>query len=98
MSRIFIKEVYLDKDKNKFNDKRLFKRFLNFPYILFKNDKMFVPPLYMDEKNTFSLEKNPALEWCDFRIFLAFDDTDKLLGRVCAIINKKPTTYGKENI
>jgi len=89
MSRIFIKEVYLDKDKNKFNDKRLFKRFLNFPYILFKNDKMFVPPLYMDEKNTFSLEKNPALEWCDFRIFLAFDDTDKLLGRVCAIINKK---------
>lgn len=89
MSNVTIKEVYFDRSTNKFNDKSLFKQFLKFPYTLFENDKMFVPPLYMDEKNTFSIKKNPALEWCDFRIFLAFDNQNKLVGRVCAIINHK---------
>lgn len=89
MSNVTIKEVYFDRSKNKFNDKSLFKQFLKFPYTLFENDKMFVPPLYMDEKNTFSIKKNPVLEWCDFRIFLAFDNQNKLVGRVCAIINHK---------
>ena len=88
MSNITIREVYLDNITGKFNDKKLFKQFLDFPYKLLKDDKMFVPPLYLDEKKTFISKKNPALEWCDFRIFLAFDN-NKLVGRVCAIINNK---------
>lgn len=90
MSNIIVKEVFLNPETGKFNDKRLFKRFLKFPYSLFKDDKMFVPPLYLDEKNTFDPKINPALEWCTFRIFLAIDEQkDRVLGRVCAIINHK---------
>ena len=94
MSNITIREVYFDNITGKFNDKKLFKQFLDFPYKLLKDDKMFVPPLYLDEKNTFISKKNPALEWCDFRIFLAFDN-NKLVGRVCAIINNKANKIWK---
>ncbi|MBR1769183.1 MAG: N-acetyltransferase [Bacteroidales bacterium] len=95
MKHIIIKEIYLDKTSGKFNDRKLFKAFLNFPYRLLKDDKMFVPPLYMDEKNTFNPKKNPALEWCDFRIFLAFEQSGNLVGRVCAIVNRKANELWK---
>lgn len=88
MNDITIKEVYLDRATNQFSSRTLFKAFLKFPYKLLKDDKMFIPPLYMDEKNTFNPKKNPALEWCEFMIFLAYKE-DKLCGRVCAIVNSK---------
>ena len=62
MSDITIKEVSAKKD---------FREFLRFPYSLFKDDKMWVPPLIADEKTTFNKKKNPALEFCDYKIFMA---------------------------
>ena len=65
MSDITIKEVSAKKD---------FREFLRFPYSLFKDDKMWVPPLIADEKTTFNKKKNPALEFCDYKIFMAYRD------------------------
>lgn len=48
MSDITIKEVSAKKD---------FREFLRFPYSLFKDDKMWVPPLIADEKTTFNKKK-----------------------------------------
>ena len=77
MSDITIKEVSAKKD---------FREFLMFPYSLFKDDKMWVPPLITDEKTTFNKKKNPAFEFCDADYFLAYRD-GKVVGRVAAIIN-----------
>lgn len=69
-------------------DKKGFNQFLKFPYKLFKDDKMWVPSLIMDEKTTFNKKKNPALEFCDHKIFLAYRGED-VVGRIVAILNNK---------
>ena len=76
-------------------DKKGFKEFLNFPYKLFKNDKKWVPSLIMDEKTTFDKRKNPALEFCDFKIFLAYKGSE-VVGRVVGMINHKSNEIWKE--
>ena len=87
MSDITIKEVSAKKD---------FREFLRFPYSLFKDDKMWVPPLIADEKTTFNKKKNPALEFCDYKIFMAYRD-GKAVGRIVGIINRKSNQIWKEN-
>ena len=87
MRDINVKEVITKKD---------FKAFLKFPYELFKNDKMWVPSLLIDEKTTFDKKKNPALEFCDYKIFMAYKD-GKAVGRIVGIINTKSNTIWKEN-
>ncbi|MDR0790849.1 MAG: N-acetyltransferase [Bacteroidales bacterium] len=68
--------------------KKQFNAFLKFPYALFKDDKMWVPSLLMDERATFNKKKNPALEFCDYKIWLAYQD-DKIVGRIVGMINNK---------
>ena len=87
MRDITVKEVITKKD---------FKAFLKFPYELFKNDKMWVPSLLIDEKTTFDKKKNPALEFCDYKIFMAYKD-GKVVGRIVGIINHKANKIWKEN-
>lgn len=76
-------------------NKKDFKEFLYFPYKLFKDDKKWVPSLIMDEKTTFNKKKNPALEFCDFKIFLAYKDSE-VVGRVVGMINHKSNEIWKE--
>lgn len=64
------------------------KKFILFPFELYKNDKNWVPPLLMDEWVTFSREKNPSFEHCEAAFLLAYKD-DKVVGRILAIINHK---------
>lgn len=70
------------------NDKKLFNQFLKFPYKLFKDDKMWVPSLLMDEKVTFDKKKNPVFEFCEYKIFLAYID-DEVVGRIVGILNNR---------
>ena len=63
MNQITTREVTTKKD---------FRKFLRFPYKLFEDDSMWVPSLIMDEKTTFNPKKNPALDYCDCKIFLAY--------------------------
>lgn len=86
MNELTIREVSTKKD---------FHRFLQFPYVLFKDDKMWVPPLILDEKTTFDKRKNPALEFCEYKIFMAYRG-DKAVGRIVGIINTKSNSIWKE--
>lgn len=79
MSDITIKEVLTKGDFNKF---------LKFPYKLFENDKMWVPSLVLDERTTFNEKKNPAFEFCEKKIFLAYRQGE-IVGRVVAMLNNK---------
>ena len=69
-------------------NKRSFKQFLHFPIELYKDMPAFVPPLVMDDADTLNPKKNPAYEFCDAALYLAFKD-GKLAGRVAAIVNRK---------
>ena len=76
---VTIKEAISKKEMNEF---------IMFPFELYKDDKNWVPPLILDDKNTFSREKNPSFEFCEAAFFLAYKD-GKLAGRIAAIINRK---------
>ena len=64
------------------------KKFVKFPLELYKDNKYFVPPLMMEEINTFIPEKNPAFEYCRAKYWLAMKE-GKIAGRIAGIINDK---------
>ncbi len=68
--------------------KKEIKKFVKFPLELYKDNKYFVPPLMMEEINTFIPEKNPAFEYCRAKYWLAIKD-GKIVGRIAGIINDK---------
>jgi hypothetical protein len=76
--------VYLKEVKSK----RDLKKFIAFSYKLYKDCPQWVPPIFVDELQTFSPKKNPAFDYCDCRLWLAFKD-GKLAGRIAGIINNK---------
>lgn len=76
-------------------DKIGFKKFLKFPYKLFKDDKMWVPSLLMDEKVTFNKKKNPVFEFCESKIFLAYKG-EEMVGRIVGILNNKSNEIWKQ--
>jgi hypothetical protein len=73
------------------------RKFINYPYTLYKGNQYWCPPLRMDEKNTLSRKKNPAFEFCDADYFLAYRGKD-IVGRVAAIINHKANKRWNEKL
>ncbi|MDD3077794.1 MAG: hypothetical protein PHH37_01660 [Paludibacter sp.] len=76
--------------------KKDMKKFIMFPFDLYKNDKNWVPPLIFDEWNTFSRKKNPAFAHCEAAYLLAYKD-GKVAGRIAAIINHKANERWSDN-
>ncbi|HCO67722.1 MAG TPA: hypothetical protein DIT04_08225 [Dysgonomonas sp.] len=70
------------------NNKSLRKKFVKFPIELYKDNPYFVPPLVLDEMDTLNPDKNPAFDFCEQQLFLAFRDND-VVGRIAAIINHR---------
>ena len=70
------------------NSKSDIKKFAKFPLKLYKGNEYYVPPLLMDEINTFLPEKNPAFEYCRAKFWLAIKD-GKIAGRIAGIINDR---------
>ena len=66
--------------------KQQLKKWVQFPNKLYKDVPAFVPFLEMDEMDTFTKEKNPAYEFCETKLFLAYKD-DKIVGRIAGLIN-----------
>lgn len=69
------------------NDKKLKKAFVKFPINdLYKDSPYYVPSLVLDELDTLNKKKNPAFDFCEMQLFLAYKG-DKIVGRIAAIIN-----------
>lgn len=66
--------------------KREMKRFVLFPFSLYRNNKYWVPPIIKDEIANFNPDKNPVFKDAQAQFFLAYKN-DKIVGRVAAIIN-----------
>ena len=59
---------------------------VRFPNTLYRDNEYFVPFLENDEFETFSKGKNPAYDFCETRLFLAYKD-GKVAGRIAGLIN-----------
>lgn len=84
---ITIKEVSTPKE---------LKNFIKFQYKLYKGSQYWVPPMLLDEKKTLNKEKNPAYEFCDVKLWLAYKD-GKIAGRIAGIINRRYIEAWKNN-
>lgn len=67
--------------------KKDLRAFIDFPTKLYRNNPYFTPYIFEDEMKNLDPKFNPASEYCDFRLFLAFKN-DVIVGRVAAIINR----------
>ena len=63
-----------------------YKKFVNFPFELYKNSKYWVPPISKEELNTMDKSKNPVFKNAEAEYFLAYKK-DKVVGRIAAIVN-----------
>ncbi|WP_136465310.1 GTP cyclohydrolase [Flagellimonas onchidii] len=62
------------------------KKFVKFPFTLYKGSSYWVPPIINDEMESFDPNKNPVFKNAEAKFFLAYKD-GKLVGRIAAIIN-----------
>ncbi len=62
------------------------KKFVKFPFGLYKGSSYWVPPIIREEMETFDSSVNPAFEDADVWFYLAYRGP-KIVGRVAAIIN-----------
>ena len=75
-------------DIREIHSKRELKQFIEFANELYKDCPYYCPPLFFDEMNCFDPKNNPALEVCEFQLWMAYCD-NKPVGRIAGIINHK---------
>ena len=75
--------------------RRQLSAFIHFPYKLYKGNDYWVPALIGDEYDTFNPKKNAAYEFCDAKLWLAYDEDKHIVGRVAGIINYKSNEIHK---
>jgi GNAT superfamily N-acetyltransferase len=66
--------------------KKELKKFVKFPFQLYKNNPYWVPPILKEELENFNPELNPVFDHSEAKLFLAYKE-NKPVGRVAAIIN-----------
>ena len=72
----------------KINSRKELKKFIEFANELYKDCPYYCPPLFFDEMNCFNPENNPALEVCEYQLWMAYRDR-KPVGRIAGIINRR---------
>ena len=67
--------------------RRDLRRFVQFPYDLYRSSSFWVPPLRMDQFEVLNPRKNPFFEHGRMQLFLAIDANGKVVGRIAGIVN-----------
>jgi hypothetical protein len=70
------------------------KRFVEFYYELYKDCPQWVPPLFMDSYLPLNRKKHPFFEFSEADFFVAVRE-GKVVGRICAGVNKPFNNYHK---
>lgn len=68
--------------------RRELRRFVDFPFRLYRGSPWWVPPLVADELKTLSPDRNPAREFCDAECWLALR-SGEVVGRIAGIVNHR---------
>ncbi len=83
-----MKEIKKNFKIKKVETRRDKKIFIKIPYILHKNHKNWVPPLYIHEKHFINPKKNPHFAYSKTICYVAFIN-EKPVGRIMGIINNR---------
>ncbi len=79
------------------NGKKDLKRFIDFPHELYKDDKNYVPELFIAQRDLLTPGKHPFHDHSSIQLFLAVQN-DKVIGRIAAIQNNNHNkTYGAKD-
>lgn len=62
------------------------KKFVRFPFDLYKGNKYWVPPIIADEMESFDTKKNPVFKSAEATFYLAYLK-NKIVGRIVVIVN-----------
>lgn len=79
------------------NNKKDLKKFIMFPFQLYKDDKNWVPPLIMEQKKFFDPQKNPYYEHSEVQLFIALKD-EKIVGRISAQTNTQHNKFHDDKV
>jgi GNAT superfamily N-acetyltransferase len=81
----------------KVETKQDYRAFFEFPWVLYKDDPNWVPPLLSMRHDTFDKTKNPAWEYMEGDYFNAWRG-DQLIGTIAAFINHRHNEFHEEHI
>jgi hypothetical protein len=82
---------------DKVETKKALKKFIKFPWAVYKGDPNWVPPLILDVKERLDRNKNPFFEHAEMDLFLVFKD-GALAGRIAAIIDDNHNQVHNEKV
>ena len=68
------------------NTRKDLRSFINYPYHLYKNDPVWVAPLRSEQWGQYNPEKNPMLDHCEYKLFLAMEK-GRVIGRISAFVD-----------
>lgn len=78
--------------------KKDLKKFVKFPFKVFKDNPYWVPQLIMEDMEIFHRGKNPAFESADAKLFLAYRDGEPV-GRIAGVLSHAANEkYNTKNI
>jgi hypothetical protein len=77
--------------------KRDMEMFVRFPWKIYANNPVWVPPLLIDRRKLVDKKRNPFYQHSDAEFFLAKKNSE-LVGRIGAIVNHNHNIQHKENI
>lgn len=70
------------------------RAFINLPRTLYRNDPVWVPPLWSDERHAYDRERNPILANADFTLHLALRG-DRVVGRNLVYVDHAFNTFNE---
>ncbi|WP_202928997.1 hypothetical protein [Chitinophaga agri] len=76
--------------------KKQLAQFIDFPHDLYKDDKNYVPELFIAQRDLLSPGKHPFYEHSSLQAFLAFKG-NRIVGRIAAIDNTNHNAFNKKN-
>ncbi len=88
MSEVRVERVVSRKDR---------KKFIMFPWKVYKGDENWTPPLISDVKEKINKRKNPFFEHAEMELFLAYKG-GKIQGRVAAIVDENHNKAHNERV
>jgi len=81
----------------KVSSSKLLKAFIDFPHDLYRGDRNYVPELFMAQHDLLSPGKHPFFKHSFIQLFLAYNDQEKLVGRIAAIYNTNHNAFTDGN-
>ncbi|MCL4638889.1 MULTISPECIES: hypothetical protein [Olivibacter] len=78
------------------SSKSQLKSFIDFPHDLYKNDKNYVPELFIAQRDMLTPGKHPFHDHSFIQLFLAYEG-ERIVGRIAAIYNTNHNAFTQAN-